>query len=328
MPGAAPRGCRHPPPPLPDAGPRTVPEPRARARAPPGGWRRPSAWGPAGSPAFCSNLPVLLLFWRRRAPRSPVNLLLLNIALSDLLARAPGTPLGLAPPPPPPPPPGGPTSPNTNVCFDAGIVSLISLAVLSYERYCTMTGMTEANTTNYRKTWTGIILSWTYSLVWTAPPPLFGWSSYKPEEPGTMCSMNWHSKDANNVSYIICLFIFCLVIPFVIIVYSYGKLLCAIRQLSGINKGMGRTRDQRILVMVVVMVICFLLCWLPYATVALIATFGKPGLITPAASIIPSILVKSSTVYNLIIYVFLNKRVSRMLSLCLLRFSSGVLEAG
>ncbi|NXR00465.1 OPSP protein, partial [Sagittarius serpentarius] len=189
-----------------------------------------------------------------------------------------------------------------------GIVSLTSLAVLSYERYRTMTGTAAADTTNYRKTWTGIVLSWTYSLVWTVPP-LFGWSSYRPEGPGTMCSVNRHSKDANDVSYIIGLFVFCLVIPVVIIVYSYGKLLRAIRQASGVNKGMGRTRAQRILVMVVVMVICFLLCWLPYATVALTATFGKPGLTTPAASVIPSILAKSSTVYNPITYIFLNKQV-------------------
>lgn len=90
-------------------------------------------------------------------------------------------------------------------------------------------------------------------------------------------------------------------------------LLCP-TQVSSINKGPGRSREQRILVMVVVMVVCFLLCWLPYAAVALIATFGKPGLITPAASIIPAILAKSSTVYNPIIYVFLNKQVSEMLS--------------
>ncbi|XP_075573002.1 pinopsin [Pelecanus crispus] len=265
--------------------------------------------GALGSLGFCSNLLVLLLFWRYRALRSPINLLLLNIAVSDLLVCALGTPLGLAAA-------RGRGSPGAACAWHGfanalcGIVSLISLAVLSYERYCTMTGTREADTTNYRKTWTGIVLSWTYSLVWTAPP-LFGWSSYGPEGPGTTCSVNWHSKDANNASYIVCLFIFCLLIPFVIIVYSYGKLLCAVRQVSGINKGMGRTREQRILIMVVVMVICFLLCWLPYATVALIATFGKPGLITPAASIIPSILAKSSTVYNPIIYIFLNKQFYR-----------------
>ncbi|KAM6127313.1 pinopsin-like [Phoenicopterus ruber ruber] len=276
--------------------------------------------GAVGSLGFCSNLLVLLLFWRYRALRSPINLLLLNIAVSDLLVCALGTPLGLAA--------AARGSPGAACAWHGfanalcGIVSLISLAVLSYERYCTMTGTTEADTTNYRKTWTGIVLSWTYSLLWTAPP-LFGWSSYGPEGPGATCSVNWHSKDANNASYIVCLFIFCLVIPFVVIVYSYGKLLCAIRQVSGIKTGMGRTREQRILIMVVVMVICFLLCWLPYATVALIATFGKPGLITPAASIIPSILAKSSTVYNPIIYIFLNKQFYRCF-LALLRCDKAV----
>lgn len=112
------------------------------------------------------------------------------------------------------------------------MVSLISLAVLSYERYCTMMGTTEADATNYKKVWLGIFVSWMYSLFWTLPP-LFGWSSYGPEGPGTTCSVNWHSRDANNISYIICLFVFCLVIPFFIIVYCYGKLLCAIKQVSG-----------------------------------------------------------------------------------------------
>lgn len=94
-----------------------------------------------------------------------------------------------------------------------------------------MTRTAEPDTTNYRKAWAAIILSWTYSLLWTVPP-LLGWSSYGPEGAGITCSVNWHSRDANNASYIICLFIFCLVIPFAIIVYSYGKLLCAVRQVS------------------------------------------------------------------------------------------------
>uniref|UniRef100_A0A8C3NNL5 G-protein coupled receptors family 1 profile domain-containing protein n=1 Tax=Cyanoderma ruficeps TaxID=181631 RepID=A0A8C3NNL5_9PASS len=263
--------------------------------------------GALGSLGFCTNLLVLLLFWRFRALRSPINLLLLNIALSDLLGCALGTPLGLAGRGH-----GGLRGPHP-VWFDTGIISLISLAVLSYERYCTMMRTAEPDTTNYRKTWTGIILSWTYSLLWTVPP-LFGWSSYGPEGPGITCSVNWHSKDANNASYIICLFIFCLVIPFAIIVYSYGKLLCAVRQVSSTHTGPARRREQRVLVMVGVMVVCFLLCWLPYAAVALTATFGQPGLITPAASIIPAILAKSSTVYNPIIYVFLNKQVTSISS--------------
>lgn len=110
-------------------------------------------------------------------------------------------------------------------------MSLISLAVLSFERYSTMMAPTEADSSNYCKVCLGIGLSWLYSLVWTVPP-LFGWSSYGPEGPGTTCSVNWTAKTANSISYIVCLFVFCLIVPFVVIVFSYGKLLCAIRQVS------------------------------------------------------------------------------------------------
>uniref|UniRef100_A0A8B9NV34 G-protein coupled receptors family 1 profile domain-containing protein n=1 Tax=Apteryx owenii TaxID=8824 RepID=A0A8B9NV34_APTOW len=197
---------------------------------------------------------------------------------------------------------------NKNVCFNTGTVLLIFLAVLSYECYCTMMGTTEVDTTNYRKIWMEIVLSWTYSLFWTVPP-LFGRNSYGPEGPGTTCSVNWHSKDANNVSYIICLFIFCFVIPFVITVYLYGKLLSyTVGNSLHARLRAARPTPSRILIMVVVMVICFLLCWLPY------------GLWH--SYIIPSILAKSSTVYDPVIYIFLNKQVSKMFSLHLLSFNS------
>ncbi|XP_019334246.2 opsin-3 [Alligator mississippiensis] len=268
-----------------------------------------------GSLGFFNNVLVLIVFCQNKVLRSPINLLLMNISVSDLMVCIVGTPfsfvastqgrwlIG---------PVGCVWYGFVNTLF--GTISLTSLAILSYERYCTMMRTTEADTTNYRKVWMGILWSWIYSLVWTLPP-LFGWSSYGPEGPGTTCSVNWHSRDANNVSYIICLFIFCLVIPFFIIVYCYGKLLCAIRQVNGIAKRMSHKREQRVLIMAVVMVICFLLCWLPYGIMALVATFGKPGLITPSASIIPSVLAKSSTVYNPIIYIFLNKQVSKIIFL-------------
>ncbi|XP_053316408.1 vertebrate ancient opsin-like [Spea bombifrons] len=267
--------------------------------------------GIIGGFGFLNNLVVLVLFCQYKVLRSPINLLLMNISISDLMVCILGTPFSFA----------ASTQGRwligkagciwygfINALF--GTVSLVSLAALSYERYCTMLGSTEADVTNFKKAWLGILVSWIYSLVWTLPP-LFGWSSYGPEGPGTTCSVNWHSRDAQNTSYIVCLFIFCLALPFTVIVYCYGRLLVAIKQISGVTKGIARSREQRVLLMVIVMVVCFLLCWLPYGIMALIATFGKPGLITPSTSIIPSILAKSSTVYNPIIYIFLNKQFYR-----------------
>lgn len=71
-----------------------------------------------------------------------------------------------------------------------------------------------------------------------------------------------------------------------------------------------RRREQRVLLMVVIMVLCYLVCWLPYGVMALLSTFRPGELISPEASIVPSLLAKFSTVVNPFIYIFMNKQVS------------------
>ncbi|KAM6907929.1 teleost multiple tissue opsin b [Lycodopsis pacificus] len=257
-----------------------------------------------GTFGFLSNFLVLTLFCRYRALRTPMNLLLVSISASDLLVSMLGTPFSFA----------ASTQGRwligragciwygfVNACL--GIVSLITLAVLSYERYCTMMKPTIADSRDFRPALGGITFSWLYSVAWTVPP-LLGWSEYGPEGPGTTCSVDWTTQTPNNISYIVCLFTFCLVLPFVVILYSYGKLLQAIRQVRGV-------REQRVLVMVVVMVACYLVCWLPYGVAALLATFGPRDLLTPEATVTPSLLAKCSTVINPFIYIFMNKQFYR-----------------
>ena len=104
----------------------------------------------------------------------------------------------------------------------------------------------------------------------------------------------------------------------ILCLYSYALLflstpalhLPAVLKVSRINTPVSRKREQRVLLMVITMVVAYLLCWLPYGVMALVATFGRPGLVTPAASIIPSILAKLSTVINPVIYIFMNNQVS------------------
>ncbi|XP_033494275.2 teleost multiple tissue opsin b [Epinephelus lanceolatus] len=264
-----------------------------------------------GTFGFLSNFLVLALFCRYRTLRTPMNLLLVSISASDLLVSVLGTPFSFA----------ASTQGRwligragcvwygfVNACL--GIVSLISLAVLSYERYCTMMKPTIADGRDFRPALGGICFSWLYSVVWTVPP-LLGWSRYGPEGPGTTCSVDWSTQTPNNISYIVCLFTFCLVLPFSVILYSYGKLLHAIRQVRSVSSVVTRRREQRVLVMVVTMVVCYLVCWLPYGVAALLATFGPHGLLTPEASITPSLLAKFSTVVNPFIYIFMNRQFYR-----------------
>ncbi|XP_075429344.1 pinopsin-like isoform X3 [Ascaphus truei] len=219
------------------------------------------------------NSLVVLIFVKFKAIRTPINMVLLNISASDLLVCIFGTPFSFA------------ASVSGRWLFGHqcckwygfsnslfGIVSLVSLSILSYERYITVRKGTKADMSNYRDAWIGILVSWSYSLLWTMPP-LFGWSSYGPESSGTTCSVLWH--------------------------------VCRI------NLTAAQKREHRILFMVVCMVTCYLLCWMPYGLVSLMATFGKPGLITPTISIIPSILAKTSTFLNPLIYFFMNKQFYR-----------------
>lgn len=112
----------------------------------------------------------------------------------------------------------------------SGIVSLISLVILSYDRYSTLTVYNKRGP-NYRKPLLAVGGSWLYSLFWTVPP-LLGWSSYGIEGAGTSCSVSWTVQTAQSHAYIICLFTFCLGIPILVMIYCYGRLLLAVKQVE------------------------------------------------------------------------------------------------
>lgn len=111
-----------------------------------------------------------------------------------------------------------------------GIVSLISLVILSYDRYSTLTVYNKQGI-NYRKPLLAVGGTWLYSLFWTVPP-LLGWSSYGIEGAGTSCSVSWTMRTAQSHAYIICLFTFCLGIPVLVMIYCYGRLLWAVKQVE------------------------------------------------------------------------------------------------
>ena len=86
--------------------------------------------------------------------------------------------------------------------------------------------------------------------------------------------------------------------------------VCCCLQVTDINRSSAEQREGRILLMVVSMVTGYLLCWMPYGVVAMLSSFGRPGMLPPTASLIPALLAKASTVLNPFIYVLLNKQVT------------------
>uniref|UniRef100_A0A668VG95 G-protein coupled receptors family 1 profile domain-containing protein n=1 Tax=Oreochromis aureus TaxID=47969 RepID=A0A668VG95_OREAU len=275
---------------------------------------------------FFGNFLVLLVFSRFSGLRTPANLLLINISISDMLVCIFGTSLSFS------------ASVRgrwltgsygcqwygfSNALF--GIVSLVSLALLSFERYSVLLCKQQSDSCQYRRAWLAVAASWLYSLVWTVPP-LLGWSSYGLEGPGTTCSVQWHQRTATARSYVSCLFVFCLLLPLVLMFFCYGKILLAVRAVTGINSTYPDWREGRVLLMVVTMVTGYLLCWMPYGVVAMLASFGRPGLVSPAASLIPSLLAKTSTVINPFIYVVLNSQVRKQEKLLQIKMTPTVIS--
>lgn len=71
--------------------------------------------------------------------------------------------------------------------------------------------------------------------------------------------------------------------------------------------------------MVVVMILGFLVCWLPYASFALWVVNNRGTPFDLRLATIPSCFSKSSAVYNPVIYVVLNKQVGNLTFLHVLR---------
>lgn len=171
--------------------------------------------------------------------------------------------------------------------------------------------------------------------------------SYGPEGTGTTCSVQWHQRTASSRSYIMCLFIFCLLLPLLVMIFCYGRILLALRAASlrvsapgtcsppllqkeavqivapfcdlQVGGASGERRETRVLQMVVCMVAGYLLCWMPYGAAAMLASFGPPGAVPPTASLIPSLLAKTSTVLNPVIYLRLNHQVVMVILFALIK---------
>ncbi|RVE64042.1 hypothetical protein OJAV_G00142260 [Oryzias javanicus] len=256
---------------------------------------------------FLGNFLVLLVFSRFPGLRTPASLLLINISVSDMLVCLFGTPLSFAASV------RGRwlTGPHgcrwygfCNALF--GVVSLVSLSLLSLERHSALFSGVQPYSSQYRRARVAVAVSWLYSLAWTLPP-LLGWSSYGPEGPGTICSVQWQRRWMAPLSPFDCMFIlFCLSL-----LGCISSLRSEMWSVTSTSQSPAEWTEGRVLLMVTAMVASYLLCWMPYGVVAMLASFGRPGMVPPAATLVPSLLAKTSTALNPIIYVLLNDQFSR-----------------
>uniref|UniRef100_A0A8D0CI66 Opsin 1 (cone pigments), short-wave-sensitive 2 n=1 Tax=Scleropages formosus TaxID=113540 RepID=A0A8D0CI66_SCLFO len=190
-----------------------------------------------------------------------------------------------------------------------GMVSLWSLAVIAVERYLVICKPISNFTFKNTHALIGCVIPWVFGSI-SAVPPLFGWSRYIPEGLQCSCGPDWYTvkNKYNNESYVMFLFCFCFGIPLFIIVFSYSQLLFTLKSAARAQEQSASTQkaEREVTKMVVVMVLGFLVCWMPYTLFSLWVVTHRNESFDLRFATIPSCFSKSSTVYNPVIYVLMN----------------------
>uniref|UniRef100_A0A672Z1K4 Opsin 1 (cone pigments), short-wave-sensitive 2 n=1 Tax=Sphaeramia orbicularis TaxID=375764 RepID=A0A672Z1K4_9TELE len=191
-----------------------------------------------------------------------------------------------------------------------GMVSLWSLAVIAFERWLVICKPLGNFIFKPDHALGCCVCTWIIALIASAPP-LCGWSRYIPEGLQCSCGPDWYTTNNkyNNESYVMFLFCFCFAVPLSTIFCS-SVLLWFLQQAARAQAESASTQkaEKEVTRMVVVMVLGFLVCWLPYASFALWIVNNRGQSFDLRFATIPSVFSKSSAVYNPVIYILLNKQ--------------------
>ncbi|XP_061687557.1 parapinopsin b [Syngnathoides biaculeatus] len=262
-------------------------------------------------PAIALNATVIIVSLVHKQLRQPLNYALVNMAAADLGSAMTGGVLSVV---------------NNALGYFSlgrtgcvmegfavslfGITSLCTVALIALERMFVVCKPLGQMSFQKKHAVGGIVLSWLWSLTWNVPP-LLGWGRYEAEGVGTSCAPDWHSRDARDVSYILVYFTVCFALPFAVILTSYAKLMWTLHQVSKmtcVEGGAAAKAELKVASMVVIMVLTFLINWMPYAALSMLVVYNPHVQISPLVATVPVYLAKSSTVYNPIIYIYYNKQ--------------------
>ncbi|KAJ8409284.1 hypothetical protein AAFF_G00234820 [Aldrovandia affinis] len=192
-----------------------------------------------------------------------------------------------------------------------GEIGLWSLVVLAFERWMVVCKPVSNFRFGENHAIIGLALTWVMANS-CAFPPLLGWSRYIPEGLQVSCGVDYYTlkPEVNNESFVVYMFIVHFTIPFTIIMFCYGRLVCTVKAAAALQQESETTQraEREVTRMVVVMVIGFLICWIPYASVAWYIFTHQGSHFGPVFMTIPTFFAKSSAIYNPLIYIFLNKQ--------------------
>jgi len=268
--------------------------------------------------SFLGNGTVIYLYLKVKKLRTPSNLLICNLAVLDFNMLVTNFPFfaynSFS---------GGQWMFSAFYCevyafcgFVTGLGAIWSLACITYDRYNVIVHGVSGKPLTFGKAGAMVLFIWVNAVV-TSLAPFFGWGRYIPEGILDSCTTDYLSRDFNNRSYGIFIFVWCYIIPLMSLVYFYFFIVKAVvshesamrAQAKKMNVSNlrstgteGESAEMRVAKVAVFNVALWFLCWTPYCAVNFVGLFMDQSPITPLVSLLPALLAKSCSTYNPMVY--------------------------
>merc|ERR1711872_337275 len=280
---------------------------------------------------FVGNGLVIFIFLKTKSLRTPTNMFVVNLALSDCIMMSTM---------------GVPVTINAftqrywmwgvfgcqlyafvgAVC---GTCSILTMVVIGYDRYNVIVKGFNGVKITGGKAFVLLTLIWGYSIV-VSMMPFFGWGGYMAEGLLVTCGYDYLSQDMNRKSYMMFAFGFNYLAPITMICFFYSKIVKAVVMHEAALKAQAKkmnvdslrsntddnkdSAEVRIAKVAITNVLLWLCTWSPYAIVNFIAVFGNQALVTPLVSQIPSFAAKTASCLNPLVYAISHPRYREALS--------------
>ncbi|KAG8225139.1 Long wavelength sensitive opsin 9 [Ladona fulva] len=266
--------------------------------------------------SICGNGVVIYVFSCTKSLRTPSNLFVVNLAISDFMLMATMAPMMAI-----------------NCYFETwilgpfmcqiygmlgsmfGCASIWTMTVIAMDRYNVIVKGLAARPLTIKSALFWIFQVWLNSAIWTVAP-ILGWNRYVPEGNMTSCGTDYLTKDWVSVSYIWAYSFFVYGLPLSVIIYAYWFIVKAVstheRQMREQAKKMNvaslrsseaqQTSTEIKLAKIAMMTISlWFMAWTPYLIINLAGLYA-PRSLSPLASIWGAVFAKANAVYNPIVY--------------------------
>nr|APY20622.1 long wavelength sensitive opsin [Meloe violaceus] len=272
--------------------------------------------GVLGFISIIGNGMVIYIFSHTKTLRTPSNLLVINLALTDFLMMCFMSPAMVI------------------NCYNEtwalgplfceiygtagslfGCSSIWTMTFIALDRYNVIVKGLSAQPMTRKTALLRILIIWIMSLAWTLAP-LFGWNRYVPEGNMTACGTDYLTKDWFSRSYILMYSIFVYFTPLFMIIYAYWFIVKAVAtheksmrdQAKKMNVASLRSSEAqqtsaecKLAKIALMTIALWFFAWTPYLVTNYVGIF-ESGKISPLASIWCSLFAKANAIYNPIVY--------------------------